>query len=93
MLVSRADLEDCLAQVGARVSDPRHGIYGPGSPAWTLQREAVVFLGGGRAALLQLAHPFVAYGVDQHSKTRADVVGRFQRTFMNVFAMTGGDLN
>jgi uncharacterized protein (DUF2236 family) len=93
MLVTRADLEECLARVGAGVSDPRHGIHGPHSPAWRLQREVVIFLGGGRAALLQLAHPFVAYAIDQHSKTRSDVVGRFQRTFMNVFAMTFGDLN
>jgi uncharacterized protein (DUF2236 family) len=92
MLVSREDLEDSLARVGAGVTDPRHGIHGPESPAWRLQREAIVFLGGGRAALLQLAHPFVAYGVDQHSKTREDVIGRFQRTFMAVFAMTFGDL-
>jgi uncharacterized protein (DUF2236 family) len=92
MLVSREDLEASLARVGAGVSDPRHGIHGPDSPAWKMQREAVVFLGGGRAALLQLAHPFVAYGVDQHSKTRVDVIGRFQRTFMAVFAMTFGDL-
>jgi uncharacterized protein (DUF2236 family) len=92
MLVSREDLEASLARVGATVADPRHGIHGPDSPAWKLQREAIVFLGGGRAALLQLAHPFVAYGVDQHSKTRVDVIGRFQRTFMAVFAMTFGDL-
>ena len=92
MLVSREDLEASLARVGAAVADPRHGIHGPDSPAWKMQREAVVFLGGGRAALLQLAHPFVAYGVDQHSKTRTDVIGRFQRTFMAVFAMTFGDL-
>jgi uncharacterized protein (DUF2236 family) len=31
--------------------------------------------------------------VDQHSKTRADVQGRFVRTFQNVFAMTMGDLD
>lgn len=92
MLVTRADLEERLARVGAGVSDPRHGIHGPRSPAWRLQREAVILLGGGRAALLQLAHPFVAYGVDHHSRTRTDVVGRFQRTFVAVFAMTFGDL-
>ena len=90
--MSREDLEASLARVGAGVSDPRHGIHGPDSPAWKMQREAICFLGGGRAALLQLAHPFVAYGVDQHSKTRSDVIGRFQRTFMAVFAMTFGDL-
>jgi uncharacterized protein (DUF2236 family) len=93
MLVSRADLEASLARIRAGVTDPRHGVYGPHSPAWRLQRESLIFLGGGRAALLQLAHPFVAYGVEHHSQTRADVVGRFQRTFAAVFAMTFGDLD
>jgi uncharacterized protein (DUF2236 family) len=50
-------------------------------------------LGGGCAALMQLAHPYVAHAVDQHSKTRADPLGRFQRTFAHVFAMVFGDLD
>lgn len=93
MIVSRRDLEDSLARVRAEVRDPRGGIHGPGSAAWELQREALSFLGGGRAALLQLAHPFVAYAIEQHSKTREDALGRFQRTFKNVFAMSFGDLD
>jgi uncharacterized protein (DUF2236 family) len=93
MLVSRDDLEACLTRVRAGVINPSHGIHGPGSAAWHLERDAVVFLGGGRAALLQLAHPAIATGVDQHSKTRSDVVGRFQRTFVQVFAMSFGDLD
>ena len=51
-----------------------------------------MFVGGGRAALLQLAHPMVAHAVEHHSRTRADVLGRFQRTFRNVFAMIFGEL-
>lgn len=93
MITTRAELEASLDRVRTSVVDPRSGICGPGSSAWRLQREAVIFLGGGRAALLQLAHPFVAYAIDQHSKTRQDVVGRFQRTFANVFAMSFGDLD
>jgi len=93
MIVARRDLEASLERVRADVLDPRAGIHGPGSAAWKLQRDGILFLGGGRAALLQLAHPFVAYAVDQHSKTRDDVVGRFQRTFANVFAMSFGDLD
>jgi len=93
MIVARSDLEAALARVTADVADPVAGIHGPGSAAWRVQRDAIVFLGGGRAALLQLAHPFVAYAIDQHSKTRDDVVGRFQRTFRNVFAMSFGDLD
>jgi uncharacterized protein (DUF2236 family) len=93
LAVSRADLEASLAEVRARVADPRHGVFGPGSVVWRLGGDLDVFLGGGRAALLQLAHPKVAYAIDQHSRTRADVGGRFQRTFAHVFAMVFGDLD
>lgn len=92
MLVDRARLEIVLARVVAGVDDPGAGIHGPGSAAWQVERDGVIFLGGGRAALLQLAHPYVAYGVHQHSKTRDDMIGRFKRTFDNVFAMSFGTL-
>ena len=90
--VFRADLEARLAAVEALVRDPREGIFGPSSAVWPVNRESLVFLGAGRAALLQLAHPFVATGVDRHSRTRTDPLGRFQRTFAQVFGMVFGDL-
>ena len=92
-IVTRADLEASLAELARGVQDPHAGILGPHSIAWQVGGDLGVFLGGGRAALLQLAHPFVAYAVEQHSQTRADVVGRFQRTFRNVFAMIFGGLD
>jgi len=92
-IVRREELEAALAELIASVRDPREGILGPRSVAWQLGGDLGVFLGGGRAALLQLAHPMVAYAVDQHSATRTDVVGRFQRTFRNVFAMVFGELD
>ncbi len=92
MIVTRELLEDSLATLTREIDDPRHGIYGPGSVSWQLGGDIAVFIGGGRAALLQLAHPFVAYAIAEHSRTRSDVVGRFQRTFRNVFAMTFGEL-
>jgi uncharacterized protein (DUF2236 family) len=92
-VVLREDLEASLAALAREVRDPREGILGPRSIAWQLGGDLAVFLGGGRAALLQLAHPMVAHAVDHHSKTRGDVIGRFQRTFRNVFAMTFGDLD
>jgi uncharacterized protein (DUF2236 family) len=92
-IVSRSELEVALAELTAGVRNPHDGILGPTSIAWHLGGDLAVFLGGGRAALLQLAHPAVAYAVDQHSATRADVVGRFQRTFRNVFAMVFGELD
>ena len=82
-----------MSELSAQVSDRRHGILGPHSLAWRLGGDLGVFVGGGRAALLQLAHPMVAHAIDHHSRTRTDVVGRFQRTFRNVFAMCFGDLD
>lgn len=93
MIVSRQDLEQSLARVRASVVNPDHGIHGPGSKVWELNRELILFVGGGRAALMQLAHPHVAHAIDQHSKTREDTLGRFNRTFTNVFAMTWGTLD
>lgn len=97
MLIGKSELEASLDRARAVASavhgDPRAGIHGPGTASWRLERESIVFAGGGRAALLQLAHPAVAYAIDQHSTTRDDVVGRFQRTFELVFAIAFGDLD
>ncbi|HVS66114.1 MAG TPA: oxygenase MpaB family protein [Thermoanaerobaculia bacterium] len=91
--VSAGDLERSLLHLRAGVDEPRKGLYGPDSKLWEVNREAVLFLGGGRAALLQLAHPSVADAIAAHSKTEADPWGRFRRTFRNVFAMVYGDLD
>lgn len=94
MIVSRDHLEAGLARARALApADPRAGIHGPGSLAWEWGREVANFVGAGRAALLQLAHPPVAHAIDQHSQTRADARGRFERTFQSVFAMAFGDLD
>jgi len=90
---SRARLEETIVRIEAQTSNRRCGLYGPGSMSWTVNREVAILMGGGRAALLQLAHPFVAHAVDQHSDTPTDPVGRFRRTFENVFGMVFGDLD
>ncbi|HTR49242.1 MAG TPA: oxygenase MpaB family protein [Kofleriaceae bacterium] len=92
-VVTRELLEDALAALARDVRDPRAGILGPSSVAWRVGGDLAVFLGGGRAALLQLAHPMVAYAVDHHSSARRDIAGRFQRTFRHVFAMVFGELD
>ncbi|WP_136972317.1 oxygenase MpaB family protein [Polyangium sorediatum] len=93
MTVTRADLERCLDLVKGSVVEPRVGLFGPTSRTWHIAREGVVFLAGGAAALQQLAHPFVAHGVAEHSVTREDTFGRFLRTFENVYAMIFGPLD
>ena len=92
-MVSRSDLEEALAELTFEIDDPLAGIHGPDSLGWRYGREAINFLGAGRAALMQLAHPPVAHAIESHSKVLVDVRGRFQRTFDNVFHMTFGDLD
>jgi uncharacterized protein (DUF2236 family) len=93
MAVTREQLEAHLEKITARVRDPRHGLFGPDSMVWSVNREHMIFLAGGRAALLQQAHPFVAQGIEHHSRTRSDPQGRFKRTFKHVYAMVFGDLD
>jgi uncharacterized protein (DUF2236 family) len=67
------------------------GLYGPGSEAWRLNREAMLLLGAGpRALLLQLAHPLVAEGVAQHSDFRADPWARLAATLKSYLRIVYG---
>jgi uncharacterized protein (DUF2236 family) len=50
------------------------------SVAWKVLSEPVAFLGGGRAVLLQVAHPKVGAGVEQHSTYATDPWARLFRT-------------
>jgi len=73
------------------MTDPAAGLYGPGSEAWRLNREALLLLGAGpRALLLQVAHPLVAEGVDAHSDFRADPWRRLQGTLRSYLAIVYG---
>jgi len=67
------------------------GFYGPGSEAWRLNREAMLLLGAGpRALLLQLAHPLVAEGVDEHSDFRSDPWARLAATLRSYLRIVYG---
>lgn len=92
MRISRADFEAGIAEVERNVRDPRGGIYGAGSVTWQVGRESALFLSAGAAALLQLAHPYVAHAIAEHSKTQSDPMKRFQRTFFHVYRVGFGEL-
>jgi uncharacterized protein (DUF2236 family) len=67
------------------------GLYGPESEAWKLNREAMLLLGAGpRALLMQLAHPLVAAGVQDHSNFRADPWARLQGTLRSYLTIVYG---
>jgi uncharacterized protein (DUF2236 family) len=92
-LVSENDLGLALDFVRTGAAGSVEGIFGPASLTWRIDREAVIFLGAGRALLLQLAHPWVAAAIVEHSRTFADPIGRFHRTFDVVFTMVFGSLD
>jgi len=91
-LVSRTDSERLIAAIERDTADPRSGIFGPASMSWRINRESALFLGAARAALLQLAHPWVATALLQHSSLLARPIARFHSTFRIVFAMVFGSL-
>jgi uncharacterized protein (DUF2236 family) len=88
--VAKADSQSLLASLEQLPGDPGHGFFGPGSVTWRVNRESAVFLGAGRAALLQLAHPWVAAALAQHSTLLHDAVGRFHSTFRVIYTMLFG---
>lgn len=89
-MVSESDLSSTLEAVRASAAGAQEGIFGPASVTWRIDREAIIFLGAGRALLLQLAHPWVAAAIAEHSRTLLDPVGRFHRTFELMFTMVFG---
>ncbi|OAF03601.1 hypothetical protein AYJ54_03550 [Bradyrhizobium centrolobii] len=92
-MIAEKDLEAALDLVRADAAGSTAGVFGPTSVTWRIDREAVIFLGAGRALLLQLAHPWVAAAIAEHSRTFADPIGRFHRTFDIMFAMVFGSLD
>ena len=56
----------------------------------TVDGEAIVLAGAGRALLMQVAHPLVAQGVAEHSDYRHDRLGRLLRTLRPMYAIVFG---
>ena len=92
-IVTEEDLETQLRIVRRTAAEEPAGIFGPDSIAWRVDREAAIFLGAGRALLLQLAHPWVAAAIAEHSRSLTDPIGRFHRTFNIAFTMIFGTTN
>jgi uncharacterized protein (DUF2236 family) len=67
------------------------GLFGPGTITWRVNREGVLLLGGGRALILQVAHPLVAAGVAEFSDYREDPWGRLYRTLDLTTRIVFGD--
>lgn len=91
--MSDRDFEAELRFVRTRAAGSREGVFGPDSAIWKVDRKAAVFLGAGRALLLQLAHPWVAAAVAERSQIFAGPIGRFHRTFSVMLTMVFSTLD
>jgi uncharacterized protein (DUF2236 family) len=72
-------------------STATHGLFGPETLTWRVNSELVLLIGGGRALLLQVAHPLVAAGVREHSDYDTDPWGRLYRTLDVTTRIVFGD--
>lgn len=91
--LSEQDSEALLDELERTCIHPQAGIFGPDSLTWKFNRESALFLAAGRAALLQLAHPWVAAALADHSTVMARPIVRFHNTFRIVFTMVFGSLD
>jgi uncharacterized protein (DUF2236 family) len=66
-------------------------MFAPGSLTWRVNGESVLLLGGGRALILQVAHPGVAAGVAQFSNYRTEPWKRLYRTLATTLEIVFGD--
>ena len=67
------------------------GLFPTDSVARRVDRELFLLAGGAAALLLQVAHPLVAAGVDQHSDFRRSPHRRLLRTLDTTLAIVFGD--
>ena len=68
-----------------------HGILATDSVARRINRETFLLLGGTAALLMQVAHPLVAAGVDQHSSFRIAPIPRLMHTVDATLGIVFGD--
>jgi uncharacterized protein (DUF2236 family) len=66
-------------------------LFSPHTMIWRVDREMVLLLAGGRALLMQLAHPKVAAGVADHSSFTDDPLGRLHRTMNTMWSIVFDD--
>lgn len=67
------------------------GLFGPGSATWRVNGEAAMIVGGGRALVMQVAHPQVGAGVERWSRYKADRWRRLTHTLDTMAAILFAD--
>jgi uncharacterized protein (DUF2236 family) len=82
--------ETARPNVFHRIIVSHDGYFQPDSAIRRIGRESVLMLGGGRALLMQAAHPLVAAGIVDHSGYGADPWRRLARTMTALYTIVFG---
>lgn len=91
--VTEDDIRSSLARLELEPLDPAAGLFGPQSVFWEVNKHAIVyFLGAVQSVQMQLAHPWVAVGVFEHSKIMSDPRMRARLTYTYLWSLIYGDL-
>jgi uncharacterized protein (DUF2236 family) len=69
---------------------PSQGLFPADAIIRRVDSELVLLLGGGRALLMQLAHPLVARGVAEHSDFGVNPLARLERTLIATYTVVFG---
>jgi uncharacterized protein (DUF2236 family) len=76
-----------VAMQKERITPAGERFFSPDTMIWQVDREMVLLAAGGRALLMQLAHPKVAAGVAEHSHFKEDPLGRLYRTMSAMWSI------
>jgi uncharacterized protein (DUF2236 family) len=76
--------------IPTQTTDDKRFHYAPDSAIWTINRERVIQVAGGRVLLMQLAHPMVAEAVYDHSYVFDKPLIRLHRTLSLTLTMVFG---
>lgn len=91
--VSQDEFRACIDEVRQSVSDPLVGLYGPDSLMWEVNRRTAPYvLATTQAAFLDVAHPWIAKGVAEHSTIFTDPRMRARKTYNMLTTVVYGDL-
>jgi uncharacterized protein (DUF2236 family) len=90
--VDRGQFESSLHRTLAAINDPAEGLFGPDSVVWTVSRYSTVnLLSTSLGGYLDAAHPWIAYGVSEHSKLFSHPKLRFEQTYSLLARIVYGD--
>ncbi|MGH8494303.1 MAG: oxygenase MpaB family protein [Moraxellaceae bacterium] len=91
----RQSLEALRQQTaGYQAQDARAGLFGPGSMYWEINKHAFVYFAGAvPAVFMQLAHPWIAAAIGEHSKIMSNPRQRARMTYSFLWSIIYGDMD